>query len=129
MGVYIRYGDLTINNNVTIVGTVIVTGTLETNVWWEEWWDQSSITAQPGFPAIVAQGEVIIGGGDGTMTVNGTFIVRGTVQSNNAQNGMVITNGPVIFLDSGSGFASSLPGISFTINHDESRMDLTGLFP
>ena len=125
MGVYIRYGDLTIGKNVNVTGTLIVTGTLTTSLWW----NQSAITAQPNFPAIIAQQDINIQGWAGTMTVNGAFIVRGTMQANATWNATFTANGPVVFLDSGSGFASSLPGVSFTINRDQSRADISGLFP
>ncbi|MCK4850277.1 MAG: hypothetical protein KAT11_02945 [Phycisphaerae bacterium] len=125
MGVYIRYGDLEFSKGNDIVGTVIVTGTLAINITN----GQSTITGSPGFPALIAQDNVILRLDGSTMTVNGAFIARKAVQTKSAQTSTMVTNGPVIFLDSGSGFAASLPGVSFIINHDESRMDVSGLFP
>ncbi len=125
MGVYIRYGDLEFLKGNTIVGTLIVTGVLTIDIARS----QSTITASPGFPALIAQDNVILQLDRSTMTVNGAFIARKAVQSNSIQNSTMVTNGPVIFLDPGSGFASILTGVSFTINHDESRMDVSGLFP
>jgi len=125
MGVYIRYGDLDFSKGNTIVGTLIITGDLTINISN----NQSTITASPGFPAIVAQGNVALKGTDGTMTVNGAFIAQARIKAKNAQNSTVITNGPMALVGSTAEFDSSLPGVLLTINHDESRMDVSGLFP
>ena len=124
MGVYIRYGDLEFEGGNTIVGTLIVTGQLTITVQNSE----SSITANPGFPAIVAQNNMILQQGGSTLTINGASIIHGAIQANNPKS-PIVTNGPLVFLNAEGGFASSLAGISFTINHDESRMDVSGLFP
>ena len=125
MGVYIRYGDLNFSKGNDIVGTLIVIGILTIDIKN----NQSTITANPGFPALIAQDNVILQLDGGTMTVNGAFIARKVVQTSTAQNSTMVTNGPVVFLDSGSGFAPSLPGVSFIINHDGSQASVSGLFP
>lgn len=125
MSVYVRKGDLVLKNNVTIIGTVIVTGKLSVSTTTGE----NTITANPGFPALVVEKNIVLKGKNSGMTLGGALIAKKLIKTNKAGNSTVVVNGPVAILGKNAKFDVSLSGITFSINHAELRMDVSGLFP
>jgi len=128
-GVYIRYGDLMIDHDTWINGTLIVTGKLELNH------EGNWIFALPDFPALVVQSDLELKR-DSRLTTRGAVILRGRiVPLESLDHSQISINGPLVLLD-GAGFGSAYfppawPGAmgAFTVTADMQRSGISGLFP
>jgi hypothetical protein len=91
-------GNIKLKANANITGCPVVIGRLELD-------DAASrtITAMPGFPALIVTGDLRVMQDNVTFTVNGPVICGGRIDNNNKNNAILTFNGPVIVQDGVTG--------------------------
>jgi Tfp pilus assembly protein PilX len=107
--------DLIIKNDVNFQGTLIIQGNLELEG------DNITLRGEPGFPALIITGDVILHGSNKHRTIHGSVVVGGWVrQDGDNQDSTLTINGALIFKDGGT-FSPLLSEGSVTVNYDSPK--------
>jgi len=107
-------GCVKIGSNVNFQGTLVVEGDL---------WiagDNVTIRSEPGFPAMVITGDLIVSENNKSCTIDGPVIIGGWLRADNHLNASLVINGALIFKGAGL-FSPFLTQGTVQVNYDSAK--------
>ena len=111
-GIYYSYDDLALNGNVTIKGTLLLSGA---NLWIEG--KNNYITGRNGYPALIVQGSIYMSGTNCGLTATGITWLSGAFKRSGGTSGSAMTiNGALMFGGSAPSVDSNFGTLSVTYN-------------
>ena len=106
--------DVMIKKNVNFHGTLIVQGNLVIDG------DNVTLRAEPGFPALIVTGDLILQGSSKHRTIDGPVIIGGWFNAEGHDNSTMTINGALIFKGSGL-FSPFFTQGSIMVNYDSAK--------
>jgi hypothetical protein len=109
-----RRGCLKIGQNVNFQGTLVVQGDLLIAG------DNVTLRAEPGFPAVIVTGDLILRDNNKSCTIDGAVVVGGWLRADSHLNAILVINGALIFKGSGL-FSPFLTQGTVQVNYDSAK--------